>query len=79
MKNIIAAIKSIYPVSDRAIKELTLKFSNHHFPKHEVIIRGRFLDRKVYFIEQGIIFMDEKFIKTDNIVTIILLNCRTKQ
>ena len=54
MKNIIAAIKSIYPASDRAIEELTSKFSEHHFSKREVIIRGGFLDRKVYFIEQGI-------------------------
>lgn len=54
MKNIIAAIKNAYPVTDKAIKELTLRFSEHHFVKGEVIIRSGFLDRKVYFIERGI-------------------------
>ena len=54
MNNIIAAIKNVYPVSDRAVKELTQKFSKHQFAKRKVIIREGLLDRKVYFIEQGI-------------------------
>ena len=54
MKNIIATIKKTYPVSDSAINELILRFSEHHFSKREIIIRGGSLDRKVYFIERGI-------------------------
>ncbi len=54
MNNIIAIIKSVYPVSDQAIDLLVSNFKLHKFPKkHQIISSGK-LDRDVYFIEKGI-------------------------
>ncbi|MFI3315358.1 MAG: cyclic nucleotide-binding domain-containing protein [Rikenellaceae bacterium] len=68
MKNIISSIKNYYPVSDSSINELTSLLVKHEIPKKEIIIKGGVLDRKVYFIEQGITrsycYIDNKEVTT---------------
>lgn len=53
MNNIIKRIKSYYPVSEESLNMLTSCFKQHIFPANTAIIRSGRLDRKVYFIEQG--------------------------
>ncbi|MFI3267223.1 MAG: Crp/Fnr family transcriptional regulator [Rikenellaceae bacterium] len=53
-KNIKASILKYYPVSDETFEMLFSAFKKHTFlPKTEIITKGK-LDKKVYFIEQGL-------------------------
>lgn len=54
MKNIKASILKNYPMPESSLNELTSKLQRHDFKKKEIIIRGGVLDKKVYFIEDGI-------------------------
>ncbi len=52
--NIIAAIQGFHPLSDETLNLLTASFTEHRLPpKTQIITKGK-LDRKVYFIEQGL-------------------------
>ena len=54
MGNIIRKIRTYYPVSDEALEALVCLFERFVFPSKTIIIHAGKLDRKVYFIEQGI-------------------------
>lgn len=63
MRNIIAAIQSKYPVSDRSIERLTSQFTEEVFPAKRFIVRANRPDRKVFFIESG---LTRSYILTDD-------------
>lgn len=54
MKNIVAKIKSYYPVSDEALLALQKEMRLVHYPKNTTLVPSGFIDRNVYFIENGV-------------------------
>ena len=55
MENIIRKIRTYYPVSDEALEALVCPFERSVFPSRTTIIHAGKLDRKVWFVEKGII------------------------
>lgn len=53
MKNVIALIKSLYPVSDETIRELEARVTLCRFPKRYRLIRENTYSKYAYFIEKG--------------------------
>lgn len=47
-------MRSLYPVSDEAIQLFSLELKEQVFPPKTILIEAGKLDRRVYFIEQGI-------------------------
>lgn len=54
MENIVRKIRTYYPVSDEALEALARLFERFVFPPKTIIIHAGKLDRRVYFIEKGI-------------------------
>lgn len=53
MKNVIARIKSMYPVSDKSIRELETRVTFFRFPKRYRLIQENTYSKYAYFIEKG--------------------------
>jgi signal-transduction protein with cAMP-binding, CBS, and nucleotidyltransferase domain len=54
MKNIIAKIKQVHPLSDEALNALISEMEVKYYPKNTCIVHSGTTDRMVYFIEEGI-------------------------
>ena len=54
MKNIIAKIKQVHPLSDEALNALVSEMEVKYYPKNTCIVHSGTTDRMVYFIEEGI-------------------------
>ena len=54
MKNIIAKIKQVHPLSDEALNALVSEMEEKYYPKNTCIVHSGTTDRMVYFIEEGI-------------------------
>lgn len=52
--NISRKIRSYYPVSDKSLSELYGHLTEHRFPPKYPVIQAGIIDRKVYFIEEGL-------------------------
>ena len=54
MKNIIASIRQVYPVSDEALQTLLVEMEERMYPKNTCIVQSGITDHLVYFIEEGV-------------------------
>ena len=54
MKNIIASIRQVYPVSDEALQALLTEMEERIYPKNTCIVQSGITDHLVYFIEEGV-------------------------
>ena len=52
MKNIIAKIKQVHPLSDEALNALVSEMEEKYYPKNTCIVHSGTTDRMVYFIEE---------------------------
>lgn len=53
MTNILAVMRSVYPVSAETVRELEKHLTPCRFPKRHLLVRENVFTRYAYFIEQG--------------------------
>ena len=53
MKNVIAKMRSLYPVSDETVELLKARVTPCRFPKRYQLIKADEFCRSAYFIEEG--------------------------